>query len=625
MNIETCLIHCSVVNFSMQQNHVPVIREIIIRNTNKTDLDNINVRLSFEPDFAQAWKTNIGIIPAQGEEHITVIPIKMYTKFLSGLTERMLGMIKLEIIINNKIITEQSHELTLLAFDQWGGLKILPEMLSVFVTPNHPIIAPILKRSSEILENWTGSPALDEYQTRDPNRVKKQMAAIYEAISEQHITYCTTPANFEEEGQRIRLYDTILNNKLGNCLDMTLLYTGCLEAIGIHPLIIITEGHAFAGGWLIGDSFPDSVNDDISLLTKRIAEGINEILPVETTYMNKGSNIPFDSAVNTARDKLADSSDFLLFIDILRSRFVPIRPLPLRIAINGSFAILENELSERNNPPPTTLSATDIIIENDKIEVNKQIIWERKLLDLSLRNNLLNTRITKNTLQLISVHIHELEDALADGQEFEILAKPNDWDNTFMNSGIYQTIHATDPITNLVTQELKQKRLHSYLNEKTLNLSLTHLYRSSRLSMEENGANTLYLALGMLKWRETPSSTRPRFAPIILLPIEIIRKSAAKGYVIRGRDEETMINITLLEMLRQFFGIQIGGLEILPRDESGVDVTKIFNMIRRSIMAQDGWDIEEQAIIGNFSFSKFIMWNDIHHNADKLCQNKINT
>ncbi len=40
-------------------------------------------------------------------------------------------------------------------------------------------------------------------------------------------------------------------------------------------------------------------------------------------------------------------------------------------------------------------------------------------------------------------------------------------------------------------------------------------------------------------------------------------------------------------------------------------------------MQQSRWDIEEQAILVIFSFNKFIMWNDIHNNADKLSQNKI--
>lgn len=159
--------------------------------------------------------------------------------------------------------------------------------------------------------------------------------------------------------------------------------------------------------------------------------------------------------------------------------------------------------------------------------------------------------------------------------------------------------------------------------ENDLGKALTHLYRSSRTSIEENGANTLYLALGLLKWYETPSSERPRYAPIVLLPVEIIRKSAAKGYVIRSREEETMMNITLLEMLRQNFGISVPGLDPLPTDESGVNVKLIYSIIRHCIKNQRKWDVEEQAILGIFSFNKFIMWNDIHNNAPKLTQNKI--
>ena len=152
---------------------------------------------------------------------------------------------------------------------------------------------------------------------------------------------------------------------------------------------------------------------------------------------------------------------------------------------------------------------------------------------------------------------------------------------------------------------------------------MTKLYRASRLSLEENGANTLYLALGFLKWYETPQSELARYAPILLLPIEIIRKSAQIGYVIRSREEDTLMNITLLEMLKQDFGIVIKGLDELPRDDSGVDVVKIFNIIRRGIMSQPRWDLEEHAFLGIFSFSKFIMWNDLNKNAEKLKENKI--
>lgn len=175
----------------------------------------------------------------------------------------------------------------------------------------------------------------------------------------------------------------------------------------------------------------------------------------------------------------------------------------------------------------------------------------------------------------------------------------------------------------LVKHEFGQKRLRAYLTENDLTAIMTNLYRAARLSLEENGANTLYIALGLLKWYETDISEQPCFAPILLVPVDIIRKSAQKGFVIRSREEDTMMNITLLEMMRQDFAINIGGLETLPKDDSGVDVRAVFSILRQGIMSQKRWDVEEQAFLGTFSFSKFIMWNDIHNNADKLSQNKI--
>ena len=174
-------------------------------------------------------------------------------------------------------------------------------MLAAFVTPNHPELSKIIKSASEILERWTGDPSFDAYQSLNPDRVKKQMAAIYEAIAELGIVYCSPPASFEREGQRIRMCDTIFSQKLATCIDMAILYASCLEAVGLNPLLTVIKGHAFVGSWLVDQTFPDSVNDDVSLLKKRTASGINEIGLVESTCMNAGHSFSFDEAMNDGK------------------------------------------------------------------------------------------------------------------------------------------------------------------------------------------------------------------------------------------------------------------------------------------------------------------------------------
>lgn len=256
------------------------------------------------------------------------------------------------------------------------------------------------------------------------------------------------------------------------------------------------------------------------------------------------------------------------------------------------------------------------------MSLTKQTLWERKLLDLSLRNNLLNTRVSKGTIQLISVSLNKLEDALSDGQGFLIQPKPADWELPDCISGIYLPKESTTQ-REFLEKEQAAQHLKTYQSEEQLRKSLIQLYRASRLSMEENGANTLYLAAGLLKWYEEGNTDTPRFAPLLLLPIEIIRGTSSSMFLIRSREEEVMMNITLLELLRQEYDININTLNPLPKDDNGVDVSLIFNTIREAISGQKGWEVVEQSLLGIFSFNKFIMWNDIHNNSEKLRRNPI--
>ena len=616
-------VHTPVANYAIQQNRVPLIRKLSIENCSDEDITDIQVKITCDPEFANNWEHKIELIPKSQSLELDVKNLKLSARFLSELTERISGELSLTISSNNEILLKDNYTVDILAYDQWNGIGTLPEMLAAFVTPNHPELSKIIKSASEILKRWTGDPSFDAYQSLNPDRVKKQMAAIYEAIAGLGIVYCSPPASFEREGQRIRMCDTIFSQKLATCIDMAILYASCLEAVGLNPLLTVIKGHAFVGCWLVDQTFPDSVNDDVSLLKKRTASGINEIGLVESTCMNSGHSFSFDEAMNDANYKLVNEDSFILFVDIKRARFSGIKPLPQRIKTSDGWEIIEVQEISRLIDAPDSILVERLDLPEQTTAFTKQKLWERKLLDLSLRNNLLNLRVTQNTIQIISISLNSFEDALADGDEFQVLPKPNDWANPLSISGVYQAVNQSDPIVDLLKHELAHKRLRSYLTEGELSAALTKLYRSSRVSLEENGANTLYLALGFLKWYETPKSELPRYAPLLLLPVEIIRKSAQKGYVIRSREEETLMNITLLEMLRQDFGILINGLDELPRDESGVDVKRIFNIVRQGIMSQTRWDVEEEAFLGTFSFNKFIMWNDIHNNADKLKENKI--
>jgi very-short-patch-repair endonuclease len=622
-------IRYDVINYAMQQNFVPIIRKLNLHNHTAVDLSGVQVRLKTEPQFAAEWSTIIDHVPQGQPLELGPVHLQVNGTYLAGLTERLTGLLTLEVSHEGQVLIHESVDLTLLAYDQWSGLTVAPEMVVAFIMPNHPVIAQILREASAWLGKWTGNPSFDAYQSRSPNRVQQQAAAIYNAIQAHQPTYCVAPASFEELGQRVRLPDAVISmHKMGNCLDLTLLYTACLEAAGLHPLVIFTEGHVFPGVWLVEETFAESLQDDISLLSKRLASGVHEISIVEATAMCAGSQSTYQDAAGLAAQHLTQPDKFEGFIDVKRARSSGIRPIPIRItSAAGGFELLEDEsvgkAAQAAGEAPEEIVVQARPVEVDAISMTKLKQWERKLLDLTLRNTLLNFRMTKSALPLLHSRLGELEDALADGQEFQLLPKPADWDRSARSAELFQQASHEHPLTLLVHEEFRSKRLRVDADERQLLEKAIHLYRSAKLSLEENGANTLFLAFGLLRWYESAASEQPRYAPIVLVPVELVRRTSRAGFVLRLRDEEPQVNITLLEMLRQDFGIGISGLDPLPRDEHGIDLAGVFATVRHVIMNLSRWDVVETAIIGLFSFNRFVMWNDIRSRADDLARNKV--
>lgn len=50
---------------------------------------------------------------------------------------------------------------------------------------------------------------------------------------------------------------------------------------------------------------------------------------------------------------------------------------------------------------------------------------------------------------------------------------------------------------------------------------------------------------------------------------------------------------------------------------------QVFAAVRNYIKEKSRWDVIEECVLGLFSFSKFVMWNDIHNNAEKMLENGI--
>lgn len=602
-----------------------IVRDICVKNVLESDIDNLVVKICSNNDLAENFEFGIQKIKPGEELHFKNLNVTINADYLASLTERSTCNLTISVCLEKRELISETKNITVLTFDQWPGLRYTPELLAAFAMPNHPVVSSMLQLASKYLDKWTRDPSLAGYQFGNPNRVKNMSAAAYAAIQQKNITYAEPPSGFEAFGQRIRLADAVLDQHLGTCMDMTLLYVACLEAMGLNPIMVMMKGHIFAGVWLIEQSFADMIMDDPSQLEKRMSRGIHEMLVVECTAMCAGRTRSFDEAVALAEHNVSNYADFAFVIDVKRARSMGIRPLPVRVKTDAGFKVQHEERKESDvtNAPKAIGDTFELPDSGEKEKVTRLMQWERKLLDLSLRNMLINMRMTKAVAPLLSPDISILEDALSDGEEFQVLPRPADMAISGNEGVPVEALGELGPFKDFIALESKHRRLHSLYTEKELNSCLTKMYRSAKTSMEENGASTLYLALGLLRWFEGKKSTSARYAPIVLIPIDIIRKSASKGYAMRMRDEDAQINITLLEFLKQSYDTQIYGLNPPSSDEHGLDLPKIFAIIRHAVMNLPMWDVIEAGFIGNFSFSQFVMWNDIHSRSDFLEKNKI--
>ena len=225
-------------------------------------------------------------------------------------------------------------------------------------------------------------------------------------------------------------------------------------------------------------------------------------------------------------------------------------------------------------------------------ENNRVTRWTQKLLDLSLRNRLLNARDSKQILPLVCGTLSELEDRLSGDQSVPV-----------------ESAEAAARAVHSLRTSLKPDETARRLKE---------LCRLAKTGLEESGVNALYLALGFLKWRPSEAAAKDYRAPILLMPVQLVRKNVREGYALSRRDEDTELNATLVEFLRAQFDIAVPGVDPLPEDNSGVAVDQVLQAFREAVRGQDGWEVEAAAALGYFSFGKFVMWKDLSARADRL-------
>src|ERR1700721_2705137 len=88
------------INYAFQQNAIPVVKELRFCNDAKSR-KNIIIRITTEPVFAVPVELRVQSMEAGGEFRIAPVDLKLSPEFLAGLSEKLTGLLKVEIMENN--------------------------------------------------------------------------------------------------------------------------------------------------------------------------------------------------------------------------------------------------------------------------------------------------------------------------------------------------------------------------------------------------------------------------------------------------------------------------------------------------------------------------------------------
>ena len=245
------------------------------------------------------------------------------------------------------------------------------------------------------------------------------------------------------------------------------------------------------------------------------------------------------------------------------------------------------------------------------------------LLDLTLRNNMLHFRLPKRlgvnlhpqsasaiVQQLVQQHATLHFEATLRG---EIDARQEDAEPFYVDEAVIDNDSESD--SDQTDRSVERQRTQSlsilsapYTVDQLQN-RLLQTFRTARTWMEEQGANTLFLAIGFLEWYEASSSDKALMAPLLLIPVQLQRDTVRDQFTLKYNDDEVVENLSLRYRMMADFRI---ALPTLDGDEPESTIDRFFTEVENVIAKQERWRVHrDKLMLGFFSFGKYLMFHDL--------------
>ncbi|MGY1703477.1 DUF4011 domain-containing protein [Geodermatophilus sp. SYSU D00697] len=605
-----------VLSYALAHNRVPVVSRLAFTNHGgpvRAATVKLGVR-DAEGPIGSAVEVLVDLDAGQTTV-LSDVGLVMDPAAMLQIEEQRPGSIEIDLLADGEDIGGTAVPVQVLAANQWlaAPVPLALEMLAAHVLPNHPTITTLIAEAGALLEERTGSGSVQGYQS-GPERVDEIVAAITEAMRRREIRYSEPPASWADVGQKVRTPGDVLDGRVGTCLDTVVVLAAALEQAGIRPLLWLAEGHAFLGYWREERSAESAATTDVAPLVNLVDLGLIRL--VETTLLTSRGSAEADLHRSAYDAWLAGDLDRVLGVtDVHRARRDGIVPLPARTrGLDGAVQVFEYRPAVHSvAATPVERVAVPSAPGRGDIPARVQQ-WKNSLLDLSLRNRLINyTERAGLPLTVPADSLATLENLLHTGTAVQLL--PSDRIAAVHRERGLRSA-AELPADSLAELLLERKGVHADVTEGGYLPRLRNLAYKAKTVREETGANNLYLALGSLVWE---LDGRPLRSPLVLVPVTLTPTSRNGVYKLTlDETGSSTPNYCLLEKLRQVHGLTVPGLIEPAEDGAGIDLDRALQAMRQALAdAALPHRVEPTADLAVLQFAKYRLWKDLdEHWAD---------
>ena len=592
------------VSYATYYSRLPLFTSFKIFNRDTENAADVTVKVVGSTPLIIPSEMHIEEIPH--ESSVEVIPQNVLNpKYLAEIEKPEVCTVQVELTCEKELVCSISAEVQALPIDCWCGLTGNAETLASFVRPKIADCQKILAEAGLQLKTWGYSSEFSGYSGTDKNGVRNAVASVFSAIRRLNID--------RKDGDDLSgvtfVGDSteVIKNKFATPLELALFAASCFEATKLNPVVIIGKSSICAGVWLYESCFSSATEDDMQLLEKYITEGVNNLTLFDIEDLFAHRNASYTTSEAHARERL-QKGEMEICLDIKRCRIGGLFPMPLKVKTANGYELLADKQLSFDEKPAEFIDAGKY--EYDKT-VSKEANWQRRLLDLSLKNNLLNFRYTRDSLHLLCADLPSFCEKIDQKGKFTLLSN-----TTPIPNAVYFGENKTvKNMAELIAIEMKGGKIRAVASPDGLTETATTLIRKSRAAEEETGAKTLYLAFGFLKWKND-GDREDKYAPIALLPVTL-KRMKTQGVALEA-GEEYEVNTTLLEFLKQSFGIDIRGVE-----GKGLSPKEIIAVFRAKTANMKGWMVYDDVYLSQFTFARYAMWADVKNNIKSLGKNPL--